>query len=103
MTYEVRLFFEPKDGICVNHTDMFRHYVLNWLSDFDVDFGGYIAMNALDKKIDSLEPVYQVIMHEPSVEEYDGLADYVENNPLIGYEVHWYERTTSNENSRKIA
>jgi len=96
---QVILYFEPNPGVCVNHTPMFKHYVMNWLSDHPVEFGGYIAMNALAKKHDSKEPVYQVICNDAYY--FDDLLEYVKYEPLEGYTIHVYAKEV-NENLRKI-
>ena len=97
---QVRLYFEPNPGVCVNHTPMFEHYVMNWLSDHPVEFGGYIAMDALEKKHGSSEPVYQVVCDEPYYLE--DLMEYAKHEPLEGYTVHVYIKEDNNNNLRKL-
>ena len=89
---EIRLFFEPKHGTNVNHDEMFEHYTSNWLDGFDVEFGGNIAMNAVDKVLGKLEPVYQYILREPSYACLEYLDEYINRNPLHGYYIHMYVR-----------
>lgn len=99
---DFRLYFEPKPGVCVNHNDMFKHYVLNWLDGFDVDFGGYIAMNSLEKEYGKGEPVYQVILRNPTPMSFGYLNEYIDRNPLHGYVVHRYVKSNNDVNLRKM-
>jgi hypothetical protein len=89
---EIRLFFEPKLGTNVNHSQMFNHYASHWLDGFDAEWGGSISMDAGQKVLKIFEPVYQFILRNPSVACKLYLEEYISRNTLIGYYVHMYTR-----------
>lgn len=95
---EIRLFFEPKKGTCVNHSKMFKHYVENYLADFEGEYGGSISMKIRDKVLGAFEPVYQYIIREPTHTCINYLQEYIRRNPIEGYYVHLYIKEP-NENS----
>jgi hypothetical protein len=79
---EIRLFFEPKLGTNVNHDEMFKHYASNWLDGFNAIWGGRISMDACEKVLGALEPVYQFIIHYPTDACKNYLEGYIDRNTL---------------------
>lgn len=86
----LRLCFEPKLRVNVNHDDMFRHYAENYLSGFDIEWGGIIAADATRKVEGKFEPLYQYLIWEASEVCRNYLLEYLERNPMCGYYVHVY-------------
>lgn len=84
----LRLCFEPKKQVNVNHNAMFRHYAENYLSGFNIEWGGIIAIDATQKVEGKLEPLYQYLIWEASTACRDYLLEYLDRNPMDGYYVH---------------
>lgn len=97
---ELRLYFEPKENVNVNHNAMFKHYADNYLADFldaGLHYGGFISMNIMEKVGSKLEPVYQYIIQDYNADcDEDDIALYVQNNPMKGYYVHVYTKHGNN-------
>ena len=102
MIKEIRLFFEPKLGTCVNHSKMFKHYADSYLEGFPIQFAGSISMDSLQKVEYNMEPVYQYIMRDASISCNNYLIEYLTRNPLHGYYIHMYHKYP-NENLIKIS
>lgn len=99
---DIRLYFEPKQGVCVNHSPMFKHYADNYLSDFVFKFAGHVNMNLMDKVESNLEPVYQYITEELSHTVNDVIR-YIGDNPMEGYHIHvYYHDRGNNKNPEKV-
>ena len=98
---QIRLFFEPKKGTNVNHSEMFKYYINNYLDGFNGYYSGFIAMDAGEKVIGEFEPVYQYIIDDPSDACSAYLMEYLERNPLAGYYVHIYNKNV-NKNLKNI-
>ena len=105
MNYYLRLCFEPKSGVSIDDADTFQHLVENYLSGFDIEFAGYVAVASIDKRTENMQPLWQYLIRDPSLACRNYLIEYLNRNPMAGYWVHVYERTersgilTQEENS----
>ena len=99
----IRICFEPHTEMEINDAGVFRYYAENYLSDFDVVFGGCYSMDAGKKKLQRLEPVWQFLTTWQIYSETDVamLLHYFDDNPLNGYYIHVFE-DACNENQQKI-
>lgn len=87
----LRIFFEPNEGIRIDDIKVFEFYGGNYLSDFDVRFGGYISMDVLEKVHGRFEPVWQFIMDDVTEDKKLDLLEYVSHDPMKGYHTHIYQ------------
>jgi len=99
----LRICFEPHEKMEINDAGVFRYYAENYLSDFDVEFGGCYAMDAGKKKLQRLEPVWQFLTTWQIYGDSDlvSLLGYFDENPLNGYYIHVFE-SVYNGNEVKI-
>ncbi|MCF8469049.1 MAG: hypothetical protein K9G33_16765 [Sneathiella sp.] len=87
----LRLCFENKAGVNIDEAAVFRHYAENYLSGFDVKWGGSISVPHLDTRTNSMEPLWQYLIEGASTAARDYLIEYLNRNPMAGYYVHVYE------------
>ena len=87
---DLRLCFENKAGVNIDDKSVFQHYATNYLAGFDVRWAGSIMITHLDRKTQSMEPVWQYIIRDASPACRDYLCEYLARNPMCGYFVHVY-------------
>ena len=87
----LRLCFENKSGVNIDDASVFRHYAANYLSGFDIQWGGTIMITHRDRKTGSMEPMWQYVIADASSACRDYLCEYLDRNPMCGYYVHVYE------------
>ena len=92
---EVRVSFEAKPGV-ENSIDEFKTLIAPHLVNSNFEFGGNIAMNALEKVYGKLEPVYQIIARDNLSET--NLMGFFR---VPGYVMHIYEKR-ENQNSQRV-
>ena len=97
----LRLCFEHKAGVNIDEATVFRHYAENYLSGFDVKWGGSVSVPHHDTKTRPMEPLWQYLIEEASPAARDYLIEYLDRNPMAGYFVHVYE-VTSGAGDKKI-
>lgn len=88
---DLRLCFENKAGVNIDDQTVFRHYAGNYLSGFDIEWGGTITVSHRDQKTGGMEPMWQYIIRDASPACRDYLREYLSRNPMCGYHVHVYE------------
>ena len=91
---EIRLCFENKSGVKIDEASVFRHYAENYLSGFDVEWGGSVSIPHTDTHTAQMEPLWQYLIRDASQACRDYLVEYLTRNPMAGYFVHLYEHTT---------
>lgn len=98
---DLRLCFENKAGIKIDEASVFRHYAENYLSGFNVNWGGSISIPHGETETTPMEPLWQYIIPDASLACRDYLKEYLDRNPMAGYFVHVYE-CSSGLNDKKI-
>jgi len=81
----IRLVFEPHPGVDINNNQTFRHYGENYLSDFSVEWGGFIVLDSYETLYERKEPLNQFLIHEGNENILENLLKYLQNNPMHGY------------------
>jgi len=84
----IRLVFEPHAGVNINNNQTFRHYGENYLSDFAVEWGGFIVLDSNETLYGRAEPLYQFLIHEGNDNILADLLRYLKTNPMHGYHTH---------------
>jgi len=97
----LRLCFESKAGVNIDEAAVFRHYAENYLSGFDIEWGGSVSMPHHDTITRPMEPLWQYFIRNASTAARDYLIEYLNRNPMAGYFVHVYEQE-SGAGDRKI-
>ncbi len=87
----LRLCFENKAGINIDDEHVFRHYAENYLSGFEIEWGGSISVGHDDKHTGNMEPLWQYLIRDASPACRDYLCEYLTRNPMAGYFVHVYQ------------
>ncbi|WP_025898521.1 hypothetical protein [Sneathiella glossodoripedis] len=98
---DLRLCFENKSGVKIDEASVFRHYAENYLSGFNVEWGGSISIPHKDTHTVQMEPAWQYFIRDASIACRDYLQEYLTRNPMAGYFVHIYE-CERGQNDRKI-
>ncbi len=98
---DLRLCFENKAGVKIDEASVFRHYAENYLSGFDVEWGGSVSIPHNDTHTAPMEPLWQYLIRGASEACRDYLKEYLDRNPMAGYFVHIYELKPG-ENEAKI-
>ena len=90
----LRIMFEPRKDVNVNHDEMFKHYVMNYLEGFDTEWAGAVAFDYNRKKAEKPtgEPLYQVLIRNHTYAAKMYLLEYIKRNPLCGYYIHVNEK-----------
>ncbi|GLQ07614.1 hypothetical protein [Sneathiella chinensis] len=98
---DLRLCFENKAGVRIDEASVFRHYAENYLSGFQIEWGGSISVPHGDTSTTPMEPLWQYFIRTASTACRDYLIEYLERNPMAGYFVHVYQ-CEAGEHDRKI-
>ena len=98
---DLRLCFENKAGVKIDEASVFRHYAENYLSGFNVEWGGSVSIPHSDTRTVQMEPVWQYFIRGASEVCREYLKEYLERNPMAGYFVHIYE-CNRGQNDTKI-
>jgi len=88
---DLRLCFENKAGVKIDEASVFRHYAENYLSGFNVEWGGSVSIPHTDTHTAPMEPLWQYLIRNASEACRDYLKEYLDRNPMAGYFVHIYE------------
>lgn len=92
MTNDVRLVFVPMKGTNVNHDEMFRCYVENYLDGFSGGYAGYIVSQSTVNGAMRTGVYYQYLIKDCSYNELRYLIEYLERNPMHGYWIDLYSK-----------
>ena len=84
----IRLVFEPHSEVNINNNQTFRHYGENYLSDFPIEWGGFIFLDSYETLYERKEPLYQFLIHEGNENILGDLLKYLQTNPMHGYHTH---------------
>ena len=83
----IRILFESIGDFNINEYDVFEKYTENYLDDFNAEFSGYIVMDANKLKLEKMEPLWQYIIWDDSI-QLDTIKEYILKNPVKGYKIH---------------
>lgn len=107
MLTELRIFFEAKPD--VNHTDEeFKKIALPFTQAGMFSYGGYIAMDAMEKVHGRMEPVYQLIapVEKNTIAGGEGLLEdteqFLKKNPQKDYVLHLYAKRKGDWSGRTL-
>jgi len=94
---ELRVCFENQETVNVNDAAMMRHYAESYLADYRPEWAGFVMLPHSETRRGTMEPAWQVLIHDANARTAEDLVDYVSRNPMAAYHVHVYRKDGAGE------